>query len=377
MADWISNDVLEALDGRIGVEQLLAELPEWVVLVDRTYTIQFVSKRPDAVEHPGNAFGMNLRSFVDPARADEYIGIVEQVFAGGERVTFEAEATNIDGTPGWYVITVSPVRKADGSIPLVVMMTRDISERRIAEQAVERALEQERAAVARLEELDELKSDFVAKVVHDLRTPITVIQGFADTLEQRWEHLDDSERRRFVNYMGASTKRLMLLVQDIMLVSRLESGELPIRRERFDLRAMTDEVVDELAASRGDDPVRIVGSDRITAFGDEQRIRQVLVNLLDNALRYSPTGEQVVVELENQPTEQRVTVVDHGPGVAKADRGRLFQRFSQLGDESAHDGSGLGLYICRSIIEAHGGAISVEDAPDHGASFTFTLPVDE
>jgi signal transduction histidine kinase len=256
----------------------------------------------------------------------------------------------------------------------VTLSTRDISDRKRGEQAMERALLAERAALARQQELDELKSDFVAKVVHDLRTPITVIQGFADTLEQRWESFDEQERLRFVAYMGSSTRRLMRLVQDIMLVSRLESGELPMHRAAFDLRALSEDVIDELAASRGDDPIRITGPATLPAFGDEQRIRQVLVNLLDNALRYSPTGEQVTIKLDDEPEALRVSVLDRGPGIPHAQRAHLFQRFSQLGDETTHDGSGLGLYICRSIVEAHGGTISFADAPEHGAAFTFTLP---
>lgn len=376
MADSGQHDVFEALEGRAGVEQLLAALPEWVVIYDESLTIRYVSQRPDVVDRAGEGLGRRLRDFIDdPRKADEYEATMRTVFETGERITFETEARNIDGVPGWYLNTVSPLRSDDGSIQLVVMMTRDITDRKEAAEALERALGQEREAVARLRDLDELKSGFVANVVHDLRTPITVIQGFADTLENRWDDFDDAERRRFLSYMSGATRRLMRLVEDVMLASRVESGELPLQHAAFDLGALLRAVARELThRSRAIVEFSMPGD--VIAVGDELRIRQVVVNLLANALRYAPEGTPIEISAERSGSDWTVAVRDHGHGISAKDQEQLFERFSQIDPtEGGHGGSGLGLFICRSIVESHGGHVGVDSEPGHGARFWFTLAV--
>lgn len=367
------HELERLLSGPHGWRELISSVPDQIMALDEHLVIHFHSLATTEASR-ARILGSSALDWINADGHEEITAAVSRVFAGEAQVSFEVFGQSEDGDGAWYLSSVGPVRDESGEVRFVVVITRDISDRKRSEQALERALQAERAALARQRELDELKSEFVAKVVHDLRTPITVIQGFADTLEQRWDSFDEDDRLKFIAYMGSSTRRLMLLVQDIMLVARLESGELPMQQAAFDVRAMAEDVVDELAASRGDDPVRISGPDHVPAFGDEQRIRQVLVNLLDNALRYSPPGQQVDVVIEHTPAVLRVSVIDAGPGIPKAELGRLFQRFSQVPGDSMHDGSGLGLYICRSIIEAHGGEISINAQREHGTEFTFTLP---
>lgn len=353
-----------------GLLQMMLTLPDRLIAVDREHRIRFLLS-PDAGSDPleSPAHGRSVYEFVPPDVHEVLRARLDDVFESGVVGSYETLARTLGGESRWFSAKIAPLADEAGNTLLAIILTHDVTELYEHRVALEQALE-------RMRELDVLKSQFVANVVHDLRTPITVIQGFAETLQRRWDEFGDEDRRRFLDHMSTGTHRLMRLVDDVLLAFRLESGDLPLRQEGFDLAELASSVAGELEHGA---PSSIVVEAPATApaYADELRIRQVLVNLIANAQRYAPAGEPVVLRVsrpDSDAPEWLVEVIDRGHGIAVEDQELLFARFSQITDESGgHGGSGLGLYICRSIIDAHGGQIGVESARGEGARFWFTI----
>ena len=234
--------------------------------------------------------------------------------------------------------------------------------------------------VTELRRVDELKDEFVATASHELRTPATIVLGSARTLDDRWDDLDESTRRTLVRQLRTGGERMSRLIEDVLSVSRIEHGDLRLVPERI----VAGDVVEEVVAALGDPRVTAdVAPDARGALvhADPDRLRQVLFNLVENALRYDTSGRGVEVDLMLDEGGERLLarVVDRGPGVAPEERERIFRRFAR-GNASAgttENGTGLGLYVARSLVERQGGHLWVEPRADGepGSSFCFTLPV--
>jgi len=216
-------------------------------------------------------------------------------------------------------------------------------------------------------ETDQVKSDFVAVIGHELRTPLTIMKGYLRTLLHRGENLDAQVRDLALKSIDANADRLQRLIEDVLLVSAVESGHSSLHLEEVDLGALVDAVVAERVKIRRP-------RTGLTLTLDELKVKQVLTHLVDNALKYSD-GE-VVVEVRDEGEEIEVAVSDRGPGIYSGDVPRLFERFFQLDGAStrAHGGTGIGLYVCRRLVEAHGGRIWCESRLGVGSRFAFTLP---
>jgi signal transduction histidine kinase len=230
--------------------------------------------------------------------------------------------------------------------------------------------------VHRLRELDEMKTDFVAITSHELRTPLSGIRGFVDMLRRRGDELRAEERAEFLDIVLVQTERLQRLVDDLLVVSRVEAGELALEPQETELRPFVERVVRAL----GEDVERVrlvAGPDapgRMVV--DARRLAQILTNLVHNALKFSPSDADVEVGWD-APSEGVVAfvVTDWGPGISPDELPRIFERFHQTERSIAHtEGFGLGLYITKLLAEAMGGWIDVRSSPGAGASFTVTLP---
>ncbi len=237
------------------------------------------------------------------------------------------------------------------------------------------ARERERANV--LEELDRLRADFVSTVSHELRTPLTGIIGFTETLLGYWERLDDAKRLDVVDKIRLSGLRLERLVRDLLYLSRVESGGPPLDLQPVELAEMVSAALREISGKYRGEHVAVEAPPepvRVTADGD--RLCQVIVNLLDNAIKYSPEGTPVTIRWERQGDAVRLAVTDHGRGIAPEDMPRLFTRFGKIGKtvRAGHVGTGLGLYISRGLVEKMHGRIDVETTPGQGSTFSVVLP---
>jgi signal transduction histidine kinase len=240
-----------------------------------------------------------------------------------------------------------------------------------------RAYEAERKTVEELRRLSALRADFVSLVSHELRTPMAAVIGSARTLQLRWRELSVEQRESFLELIAGETGRLADLISDVLDTSRIEAGTFSFRFAEVDVgRLVRDSVA---AAQAGQNEVGVVAEVHEPlpqVRGDAERLRQVLTNLIDNAIKYSPAGGDVEVRAYREDGRLRVDVSDQGPGIAKDDQRLIFEKFGRVSGGTARPGTGLGLFIARSIAEAHGGLLEVASAPDHGSTFTLELPLD-
>jgi len=240
----------------------------------------------------------------------------------------------------------------------------------------QRLHEQIKEANARLQEFDRIKSEFVATVAHDFRSPLMSIRGFAElTLEE--PDLPPERRNEFMRTIIAETDDLAALANDTLLISHMETGQLTYDWKPVDVHRELREAIPPGLATH---TVLVdVPDDFPVIRADPGRLRQVLNNLVSNALKYSPLGSTVTLRARERGRDQvMVEVNDEGLGVPADQAGRLFQKFERVRspEHLKIPGTGLGLYICKRIVEGHHGRIWVESEPGQGSTFAFTLPLD-
>lgn len=238
--------------------------------------------------------------------------------------------------------------------------------------------EKERETVARLEELDQLKSDFVASVSHELKTPLTAIIGAAKTVSRKGKDMDPEHHAQFMEMIERQGGRLLRLVEDVLTTSQIESGR-PMKRVLMDLKAAAQEVIDELRQTNvgKDRDIRLVAEpDKPQIWGDEIALQQVMTNLIENALKYSGEQSRVIVTVKETAEEGLLEVADDGVGISEEGLRVIFDRFHQVDSSSTRKvgGFGLGLFIVKQLVDAHGGEIGVTSEEGVGTTFTVRLP---
>jgi signal transduction histidine kinase len=229
---------------------------------------------------------------------------------------------------------------------------------------------------AELESLERLRRDLVANVSHELKTPISALRAHLENLRDGVERPDPET----LEVMLSQSERLGRLVDQLLDLSRIESGELRLNRSPVPLHALVREVLSEIEVARADRGVRMsdaVPDDLPPVIVDPERVHQVLFNLLDNAVRYTPPGGVVTVSAHAINGSCEIAVTDTGPGIAPEHLPRLFDRFyrADAARSRGDGGTGIGLAIARSMVEAHGGHIRAESRLGRGSVFTFDLPV--
>jgi signal transduction histidine kinase len=239
-----------------------------------------------------------------------------------------------------------------------------------------RAYELERDTVGELRRLSALRADFVSLVSHELRSPMAAVIGAARTLQERWRELSPDQRTSFLALIGDETSRLAILIGDVLDTSRIDAGTFTYSFADVDVAELVRDTVatvrfgqDEvLVVARTPRPVPDVRADR-------ERLKQVVMNLVENAVKYSQAGEEVAVSAWAENGRVLVSVEDHGPGIPREHHGLIFEKFGRANVGGGKPGTGLGLFIARSIAEAHGGTLEVRSAAGEGATFTLALPL--
>ena len=234
--------------------------------------------------------------------------------------------------------------------------------------------------ITELRRLEQVRKDFVANVSHELRTPLTAIHGFAETLLGGALN-DEKHSRRFVEIIRDHSARLSRLTDDLLKLSRIEAGKLPLDLGTVDLRdvvSLEEQAAHAAAAKKGIElSIARFPSTAARVRGDASLLGEVFRNLLDNAIQYTPVGGKICVSSASNGDFSTVTVADTGIGIPQAEQSRIFERFYRVDDARSREagGTGLGLAIAKHVIESHGGRIWVESAVGEGSKFHFSIPL--
>jgi signal transduction histidine kinase len=287
---------------------------------------------------------------------------------GGDLLPNELQLENLSS---WIVLVLI------GGLAMAFLIYVLDKERNL--RTLSRMLIEEREKIARLEEMDRLKSDFVATVSHELKTPLTAIIGAAKTVGTRGDRMNEEQHARFMEMIERQGTRLLRMVEDVLDTARIESGGSELRREMVDLREIAENIAEDLAQTDlGTDRVITVISDpdRPTAWGDPTALQQIFGNLMENALKYSERGSKVTVTVQETATEAILEVTDEGHGISPEQIVTIFDRFRQADSASSRGsgGFGLGLYIVKNLVATHRGDVEVESELGKGTKFRVRLP---
>jgi signal transduction histidine kinase len=272
----------------------------------------------------------------------------------------------------------------------VTAVIRDVTDRRRAEdhlrsmqQQYNRELAERNQELAerneQIERANRLKSEFLASMSHELRTPLHTVIGFSELLEEQTQGPLNEKQKRFVDHIHRDSLHLLELINDILDLSKIESGRLELRPEVFDLAGLLEECLRSLrpqAVTKGLD----IGTGAVASLtleADRLRIKQVLMNLLSNAVKFTPPGGKIRVEARLDGPYAAISVSDSGIGIPAGEHESVFDKFYQVSatTKGVREGTGLGLAITKHLVEEHGGSIRVNSEPGKGSIFTFTIPV--
>jgi len=313
--------------------------------------------------------GQFVRYLVHPDDQSEYVAALKRLFLQDtdDTITMRFRARHANGT--WMRIQTRArrLRNIEGQVPSVVMISRDVSEEFAAQEAMKEAKE---AA----EQSNLAKSEFMSRMSHELRTPLNSVLGFSQILQMELESPDQLE---LVDHIFKSGTHLLGLINEVLDISRVESGHISVSMESVSVDDVVDECVRIMAPLADEAGISLVVHDchNTQVLSDQQRLIQVLLNLVSNAVKFNSAHGSVTIECRTHDGRVRLSVIDTGPGISREMVDRLFVAFERLdADSKGIQGTGLGLAHSKSLIEAIGGTVGVDSVPGEGSTFWIDLP---
>lgn len=305
---------------------------------------------------PQEAIGKHITLIIPVELYREEEEIIAKLRQGIRIQHYETVRLRKDGTRIEVSLSISPVKDETDKIIGAAKIARDISERR---------------------ELERRKDEFISMASHELKTPVTALKGFTQVLQRRFQSRHDAESVRFLARMDAQINKLTTLIGDMLDLSKMRNGQLEYRMERFDLAELVREIVENVQETTQTHHLLLEKAVEVQVYGDRDRIGQVLINLLTNAIKYSPSAERIMVRMAVHEGSALVSVQDFGIGISQSYQESIFQRYYQVNEpaEKTYPGLGIGLYIARQIIERHQGRLWVQSRKGEGSIFRFSLPL--
>jgi PAS domain S-box-containing protein len=339
------------------------------------YSFDEVVGRSPKMFHTAEEIARQAQHFGVPT--DHKMIVLAQVKSGDRH---DWEFRHKDGSARITSLSLSEIMAPSGYVQGYIATGEDITERMRAQEVLEAALEREHASVLRLQEVDHVKQELVSNVSHELRTPITSISGYTELLAEGDLGELNAPQVDAVERIGRNTERLGVLVEDLLTLSRAEAGELALAGDEVDLRSATREAFDLMEEQLRSRSLltRLRLPDRpVVVRGDGAALERVAVNLIGNAVKFTPDGGRITVRVKVDGGEAVLEVADTGLGIPEEDQQHLFTRFfrASVATERAIQGSGLGLSIVHAIVTRHGGQVTVDSSPGVGTTVRVRLPV--
>ncbi|MFC2027255.1 ATP-binding protein [Chloroflexota bacterium] len=320
---------------------------------------------------PEEILGTFFHDHLPESEKPKGIDALTTVSKGQSMHSYQLDIIRNDGSVVSFEFNSSPILK-DGGVVGVYGVARDITERKRAE-------EKERE-VETLKEIDRLRTDLLANVSHELRTPLATIKGYATMLLNYDAKLAFDAKQDHLNSIDNAADQLMELIDGLLDISQLEAGLFKLRKTPTGISDLiTDAVIESQARAPQHQMILEIPKKLPKVDIDSRRIRQVLDNLIDNACKYSKPQTDVIIRAKRVNQELVISVTDHGTGIPKQYRERVFDRMYRVEQEQSSNqasGMGLGLSICKGLVEAHNGRIWIESKVDKGTTCLFTLPLD-
>ncbi len=378
-----TKELAEDIAKREKTEKALRESEEKLGLILETIPLGLVVTDTRGKIIQVNKAIMNLSSFSKKELiGKKYLNFVEkkernsieknrnEATAGGGNQGKEYILKRRDGSEFPTKITWAPIKGATGNIIGVLALIEDIAERRRAEEEHKKVIE--------YRELDRLRTDMLSTVSHELRTPLAGIKGYTTMLMDYYNKLKRTQKWESLVAIDSSTDRLVDLIDHLLDISRMDSGLFKLKLQPINLYVtLTAAIKEAKLRSPKYKFYNKIDKHLPQVTADPQRLRQIIDNLLDNAVKYSEEGTEITLRTEVRPEEIVVSVTDHGRGIPAAEITKIFDRFYRIEERLQKDpgGLGLGLALCKALVEAHSGKIWVESEVGKGSTFYFTLPI--
>ena len=335
-------------------QALFNSMVEGVLLLDAHERVRLVNQ---ALERLFGLTGdIRGRTMMEALRLHELQELAGRVRAEGQVLGFELALPGLDNR--CLQVNATALRERDGKLQGMILVFHDLT---------------------RLKQLENTRQEFVANVSHELRTPLSMIKGYVETLINGAKD-DPAVATRFLQTIEKHADRLTYLIEDLLTISRLESGQVVMNIQKVGLRSVADDVVNDLQSRAADKQVNLENQvpEDVLVRADADRVQQVLFNLVDNAIKYGrPEGRVWINARPADAPFAEVSVRDNGPGIPPDSLDRVFERFYRADKARSREqgGTGLGLSIVKHIVQSHGGEAWVESEPGRGTTFFFTLPL--
>lgn len=343
------------------LQKIVQQLPVGVIITDKNGRIVLTNKQLEVVlgEKVPLGFVVGKESFMDARYKDKPLHpsqtpLAQVLQTKKSMIKKEITIYRKDKKNVHVLVNASTIKNNNGTIIAAVSIIDDITHKK---------------------ELEIRKDDFVNMASHELKTPITSLRLYVDVLS-KYSRITDTRKKNIIESIQSQTERLQGLVNDLLDVSRLQTGKLHYKKEEFRIDQLIEEIVADLQATT-EHELLFVSKKKALVLADRFRIYQVIVNFITNAIKYSPEQEKIIVRLMVSGDTVTVSVQDFGIGVSKDQQKKIFDRLYQVTDSHARTfpGLGMGLYISKAIIKKHNGSIWVESIPEKGSTFYFSLPI--